>query len=826
MQGNKEFEFKNINLISTFLLLLVVFVVFLFLRITQVGQRENIYTTYQNRLYSLEILDKSFDAFFLNQRKIINYDKIVSQMQSFRDIVQKLEKNDISTYYKSGTDIGIAKIKKLFEEKSILIERYKSYNATSLYALAYIMDLKKALEKEDNESYIKLVDILTTDTMKSYLNFNINQEKLEESIKKLSKLEGKTTTLKYFYISIKSIVDKLKKISKIKKKALTIPLYSTIKNLHNMLEIEHKKIDLKQNRITRYMFIFTFMLLVALFYIYKKSIKLQKDLYSFKYAVENSDDSIVITDKERNITYVNEAFTENTGYSEKEALGRNPNILKSGEMPEEFYKEMNKTLDRSEKWSGNFINKDKNGNIYYEKASITPMFTDKKLTGYMAIKLNTTEHMKEQEKVRFLADHDSLTNLPNRRMMKRVILYELKNSDNRYISLFFLDLDGFKNINDTLGHDVGDKLLIEVSKKLKRYIKDKNRIFRTGGDEFAILECSKEIDRDKTIAEDILELVNEPILAHDNILRVGVSIGIAKFRKTEDNLISLLKHADIAMYEAKKRGKNRYRYYTHDLSIKIDKKTKVEQKLLSALESGHFYTVYQPKYCMKTHKIKSIEALIRWKDNDLGFISPDYFIPIAEEMGLIGKIGEFVFRKACEDFNIFSSINQNLSSVSINVSPAQFMDDRLIEKFEKIMKETNANPKNIGIEVTETHLMKNIKENSKLLYKLKDLGCEIIIDDFGTGYSSLNYLKKLPIDNLKIDKSFVDDICTNESDKKIAKAIVGIAKSFNYTLVAEGIEEKEQESLLLDMGVEIGQGYLFSKPKTKEELLEFLNSSV
>ncbi|NOX14837.1 MAG: EAL domain-containing protein [Epsilonproteobacteria bacterium] len=824
LNGTKEY-FRNIDSLTMFLSILLGFIAILFIYTLQINIKEKEYKEYHDNLYKLEILDKSFDSFLLNQRKIINYNKIVFETDEFRNITNKLLKSKI--YKEYGHDIynSLIQIKKLFLRKTLLLQKFETYNASSVYTLISLLNLSNIIKQNDTLLYTdELVDDSLFGLIKIYLNFKMNDKRYSTKLAKLKNIKYRSNNLLLFYTIIKSATKKLRIITQIKKEAFKIPLSTKIIALHDSIDIRHTSIVKRQESITTYMFIFAFVLLIFLIYIYIKSIKITKELFSFKYAVQNSDDTIVITDKQKHITYINEAFTKSTGYSWDEAMGQNPSILKSGKMTEEFYINMNKTLSMGKKWDGEFINRAKNGSIFYERASITPIFTDKKLTGYLGIKLNITDYIKEQEKVKFLAYHDSLTHLPNRRLMKKIISKELANKKNRIVSLFFLDLDGFKNINDTLGHDIGDILLVELSKKLKNYMGKEDRVFRTGGDEFAILDYCDFEDRNKIIAENILKLANEPIFTHSHTLRVGISIGIARLNRNEDNIISLLKHADIAMYEAKQNGKNRYKFYTKKLSQIINKKMKVEQKLSNALTNGDLYVVYQPKYYLKTQKLRSIEALVRWRDDELGLVSPDYFIPIAEEMSLINKIGEFIFKKACEDFLIFNKKYLNLESVSINISPAQFLDSNLTKKLKAIINKVGIAPSNIGIEITETHLMQNMEENSKLLNGLKKLGCEIIIDDFGTGYSSLNYLKNLPISNLKIDKSFIDNICTDINDIKITKAIIGIANSFNYAIVAEGIETREQEEVLMDLGVKIGQGFLFSKPKTKEELLNFLDT--
>jgi len=515
-----------------------------------------------------------------------------------------------------------------------------------------------------------------------------------------------------------------------------------------------------------------------------------------------------MTDKNRRIIYVNESFEKVTGYKREEALGKDPSILKSGRLSSEFYNNMNEILNRGEKWTGEFINVNKYHEIYYETASITPIISDDEITGYLAIKLNITDYVRQQEKVEFLAYHDNLTLLPNRRSLEKK-LNELisKATKNDKFAVLFLDLDGFKIINDSLGHDIGDLLLKEIAKRFQESLHSDNYVFRVGGDEFAIIieytnDNSNEIIKD--IAKNIIKNINKNIVIKNNSLQVGCSIGIAKFPENGENLTNLLKHSDTAMYKAKQNGKNRFEFYTEDLSNSVHTRLNIEQSMSKGLKNGEFYLVYQPKYNLQTRKIFSVEALLRWKSSILGNIEPMNFISIAEETGFINQLGLFVFKKACEDFKYLQK-ETNLEMISINVSTVQLMDSEFIKNLKDILFETKLNASNIGIEVTETFIIKNMEEILETLNELRKIGFKIIIDDFGTGYSSMQYLQKLPIDVIKIDKSFIDDLSSN--NQEIIKAIVAISKSFGYLTVAEGIELKEQEENLLKLGVDLGQGY-------------------
>jgi len=820
------------DFLTIFFLVLMGFIVILFFYIQNIYDTEKEYNNFHDSIYKMQSLDKSFDSFLLIQRRFINLDKITKNTKQFREIISKLINSSMCEDFDKSMQINLMQIKKLFLKKQTLIEKFKSYNATSIYSIAYLIDLSKTIQKDktskpsDTDNLDLKLDNSLYNLFKLYLNLQVDDTVFIQNITKLNKEKYKTKELNSFIINAKSAQDKLRQIVTLRQSALKIPLYTAISELHKKLDTSYSRLKIRQDMVSTYMFLFAFLLLGILIYIYKKSLRQRKELISFRYAVQNSDDTIVITDVDRNITYVNEAFTKSSGYSAEEAIGQNPRILKSGKMPQEFYDDMNALLDKGKKWTGEFINKDKHDRFFYEKASITPMFVNNKLRGYLGIKLNITDYVKEQEKVRFLAYHDSLTTLPNRREMKKSlkIYFDNLKKDGGSLYLLFLDLDGFKNINDTLGHDAGDMLLRKISHRLKTYATKQSYIFRTGGDEFAIILKDLDVNQVIDIAENIVKIINKPIDLENQIIKVGVSIGIAKYNK-KDSVITILKNADIAMYEAKNRGKNHYRFFNDKLAEIVQRNMNIQRELSNAFENHEFYAVYQPKYKLLTKKVISLETLIRWKNKELGLISPEIFIPIAENTKVIHEIGLFVFEQTCKDFKEIQNHCPNIRNISVNVSISQLLDDKLPEIFLSLIQKYDLAPHNIGLELTETHIMNNVEENINTISNLRNFGFKIIIDDFGTGHSSMSYLKKLPITNLKIDKSFVDDICSDKNDLVITKSILDISKNFGYITTAEGIETQEQEDLLLELGVDMGQGYLFSEPKKKEDLLKFLDST-
>ena len=806
--------------------LLLIFLFFLGTFLYKTLQIENIsenYNKYDKAVTQLLILDNDFDIFLSQKLTFINYDVISNDIKKFEKNLLFLKNHNFIIYYGQNFKKNLLELKANFKNKTNFIERYKSYNATTISSLSYIFNFMQSVSQDrliSNTVYKAIFDLT-----RLFIGIDLDKKTINNDIKglKAQNIKGKINGLGYLYINIKNTMENIWILNTISRQAKAVNLKKNIQTIKKIIDNRYEK-DIYNLKISGIVLFITALLLLFAF-IYKYIIFLQnaKDLTSFKYAVENSDNTVVMTDANRHITYVNEAFTKNTGYTKDEVLGENPRILKSGLLPQKFYDEMNNLLDNGQKWSGDFINKDKHDKIFYEKASITPMFKNKKLIGYLAIKLNVTDYIEQEKRVVYLANHDQLTGLKNRRAMEYEInryIKEAKSNGNK-IALLFLDLDNFKIINDSLGHDKGDLLLKSIAKRLKHNLDNSDTIYRFGGDEFAIA-ITKNISKENIfmLVKRIMKLIRKPVVINNNEIKTSASLGIAFFPEDGDTLQMLLKNADIAMYNSKMSGKDRYRFYYENFSKEIQERINIERELGNAISNKEFYVVYQPKYSLETKQIFGLELLIRWRSKKLGTISPSVFIPIAESLGLIYDIGQFVFKKACEDFEYLKSSLKELKHISINVSTAQFNYQNLKKDFKKIMDEQNTNPKNLAIEITETSLMKNIEENAKILNNLKKLGLTICMDDFGTGYSSLNYLLKLPLDNIKIDKTFVDVVLSGQKEAEMIKAIVSIGKSFSYNTVAEGIETKEQEDTLRILGVDYGQGYYFCKPMTKENLVE------
>ena len=457
--------------------------------------------------------------------------------------------------------------------------------------------------------------------------------------------------------------------------------------------------------------------------------------------------------------------------------------------------------------------------------SLTTVYgKDERIINYIAIYTDLSEVIRTQEKADFLAYHDSLTLLPNRAHFERYMqkLFEHKNIQNK-VAVMFLDLDRFKVINDTLGHGVGDELLKGISQRILEVIGDEFFLARLGGDEFVIvLDDIKSKEEVNKYAEKILRNISQLMIVNQHQLSVSGSLGISLYPDHSDNANTLIRYADSAMYSAKERGKNTYAYYEKQLSLDVHSRLNLEQLLKTALQNNEVTLMYQPQYDLIDNKINGAEVLVRWNNSLLGNVSPDEFIPIAEDTGMIIEIGYYVFEEACRTFMEWVKKGSTLQRVSINLSSVQLRQHDFLEKIQKIMEKTGIKGEQIEVELTERILFEFSSSNLKLLNEFRRMGCEISIDDFGTGYSSMSYLKDLPIDTVKIDKAFIDDLSTNTHDQKVVKAIIALSKSLGYKVIAEGIETEAQEQFLYENRCDIGQGYYFSKPLDKDTFLNFI----
>ncbi|WP_243122209.1 EAL domain-containing protein [Clostridium thermarum] len=439
-----------------------------------------------------------------------------------------------------------------------------------------------------------------------------------------------------------------------------------------------------------------------------------------------------------------------------------------------------------------------------------------KMAGSMT---DISERKKTEEKMQHMAYYDSLTDLPNRALLMKTLESELAKASvsSSQGALFFIDIDSFKNINDTLGHNYGDLVLIELSDRLKNFIKHKDSVFRFSGDEFIILHPLLNKEDPVDYAEHLLQIFSNPLQIQEKLIHITASVGIALYPKHGTEASILLKNADTAMYKAKERGKSMYSFYSDEMYLELQRKTSIEAVLRRAIEYNELSLFYQPQYDIKTGLICGFEALLRLNGKELGFISPAEFIPIAEESGHIVELGRWVLKTACTKASQWRNKGLDFVCMGVNISSIQVKQPGFISMVRDILAETGMAPQDLELEITETALMKSLDTNIEVLNELRSLGIRIALDDFGTGYSSLNYLMKIPITTLKVDKSFIDNLCCSNTEKSIIDSIIQMAHHMNLKVVAEGVETSVQLEVLKSKCCDKVQGYLFSKPLSEED---------
>ena len=552
----------------------------------------------------------------------------------------------------------------------------------------------------------------------------------------------------------------------------------------------------------------------------ENKLKLASNVYKY------STDAIVITDTNNNIISVNKAFEELTGYYQREILGKNPNIISSGWGDEIFYKEMWDTILKDGIWEGEIWDRKKSGDLYAASQSIIAVKDkDDNIINYIGISHDITETKENEKHIKQLAYYDFLTKLPNRKLFQQEVESYIKAShyNDKKFAILFLDLDNFKWVNDSLGHQFGDKILIHVSNLINDIVSDDAVLARLGGDEFIILTPYQTPLNVSRLASQIIESVRYPIMLDNNEINVGWSIGISLFPENGTTYDSLLQNADTAMYKAKDKGKNTFKYFNTEMNEAAKKRLEIDTRLRNTVDNKGFSLAYQPKYSCTKNETVGFEALIRWEDSKLGFISPDEFIPLAEHSGYIYDIGLWVIEKALEDLNtIHSEFKDKEFTMAINISAKQLENKHFLEDLKELLHKYQTTTKLIEFEITETAVMQNIEKVIVILEEIKKLGIKISIDDFGTGYSSMAYLKKMPLDALKIDREFISDIHQDNEDKAIVEAIIILAKTLKLETIAEGVEILEHFEILKDLKCDSYQGYYYSKPLYLEDLLIFL----
>jgi diguanylate cyclase (GGDEF)-like protein/PAS domain S-box-containing protein len=545
--------------------------------------------------------------------------------------------------------------------------------------------------------------------------------------------------------------------------------------------------------------------------------KAEEELRLRNRAIESSTQGVIITNsKDGKIIYCNPAFEKITGYKPEEVLGRTVDFLTADDKDQAEIKSIHLAYKELRDEMAVLRSYRKDGTLFWNEMRLAPVVDpSNQVKHFVGIIDDITERKAMEEQLIHQATHDALTDLPNRILLKdrihQITLFARR--EKSIAAVLFLDLDRFKYVNDSLGHQVGDDLLCAVASRLSKCLRDTDSIARIGGDEFVIILSPLQSERDgMRVAQKLLEEVKKPFHLEGRELSITTSIGISCYPKDGLDAESLIRNSDTAMYQAKDNGRDTFQFFTDDMNKRVTERLLLENNLRRALEREEFEMWYQPVVDLKTEKIIGVEALLRWDHPQRGYISPLEFVPMAEEIGLIIPLGNWIMETACRQQLAWEKHGLPSISMSINVSGRQLQQDSFVEEVSKVLQKTKINPNNIVLELTESMLMDPTPEFIVKLESLKKLGIQLAIDDFGTGYSSLGYLKRLPVDKIKIDRVFIHDVHKSPDSSAIAMAIIAMSKSLKLRVVAEGAEQKEEIQFLKKFQCDEVQGYYFSKP--------------
>lgn len=555
----------------------------------------------------------------------------------------------------------------------------------------------------------------------------------------------------------------------------------------------------------------------------------EEDLRLSAKVFESSVEGVILTDREANILRINKAFSEITGYSEADVIGRKPSLMQSGRHDREFYRSMWAAINGHGYWQGEIWNRRKNGEIFPEWLTISTVFDDDgQVSHFIGGFTDLSQQKQAEDRIQHLMYYDALTDLPNRTLFRDRCKQAMSRArrEGKRVAYLHFDLDRFVNINDTLGHQVGDQLLQQVSQRLAGSIRQQDLVARFVGDEFGIAMVDLELNGAvEELVQPLIGAFAEPFRAVGQEIFLAPSVGVGLFPDDTDDYDELARFADTALHYAKREGGSNYQFYQKSMNADSGERLSMENALRRALEREEFQLHYQPQLSLETGKIIGVEALLRWVRNDGGeMVMPGDFIPLLEETGLIVPVGEWVLRQACADHAAWLRQGYGAIPIAVNLSARQFRDKGLVDMIHGVLEATSIDPHMIELEITESCVMEDPEIALHILLACHDMGIHLAIDDFGTGYSSLSYLKRFPLDVLKIDQSFVADIPEDEDDAAIIDTIIGMAHRLKLAVIAEGVETAAQADFLREHGCDYVQGYYYDRPMLSEDLVSRFRS--
>ncbi len=745
-------------------------------------------------------------------------------------------------------------LSKSVQQKSIQIDIFKRYNSILLNSITYFQKTAdNFLQLQINNEVSHQIDNYVRHTLiyiRSQDNENIlSFQQSTRNLKSLKLSADQQIIIDNLQIHGDLIFKYLPKVNRQMRSIIHSPIATLQNELINIYLGGHKNAQKRAQTYRNFLYLFAIILTAYLAYTffrlyftrrslakahrevtrrYQAQKKAEQSLHLHDTAFNSAHEGITLTDKNGNILEVNPAFTRITGFERKEVLGRNPRVLKSGRHDNDFYQSMWKSINDTGNWRGEIWNRNKFGEIYPEILSITTVQNQQReVTNYVAV-FSDISRIKEQEKqLRKMAYYDALTDLPNRVLFTDRIQQAMSQTrrSKSFMAVCFLDLDGFKPINDSFGHEAGDRLLVELANRFKEELRGGDTVARLGGDEFVFLYVGLEkIEECNFIIQRLIHNISKDIKVKNETINISASIGVTIYPNDNSDADTLLRHADQAMYLAKQKGKDCFHLFDPDLDNLARTKHRHKFKVEEALLNNEMFLYYQPKVNLREGDIVGFEALIRWINPELGLIPPLEFLPFIEDDELIVELGKWVIKAALEQMEDWLRGGFE-TSVSVNVASRQLQEPNFVKDLKQVLSEhPDIRPENLELEVLETAALEDIISTSRIIKDCSELGIKTSLDDFGTGYSSLTYLKRLPTSILKIDQSFVRDMMKDPENLAIVQGIMGLARAFNKQVIAEGMETADHGRMLLQLGCDFAQGYGIAKPMPAEDVVSWKDS--